>query len=115
MNREIEGIYTLWKRELIRFFRSKSRLIGSLGMPFFFWALLSVLTFLIGIYFLRVVFSLIQDYLASGEPEFWVLCSDSGAMMGFMGMAGSKIEALFLAPEFHRQGGGRCGSLSQGL
>ncbi len=40
MNREIEGIYALWKRELIRFFRSKSRLIGSLGMPFFFLAIL---------------------------------------------------------------------------
>src|SRR5512147_643651 len=50
---------------------------------------------------------LVQDYLASSEPEFWVLCSDSGAIMGFMGMAGSKIEALFLAPEFHRHGGGR--------
>ncbi len=40
MNREIEGIYALWKRELVRFFRSKSRLIGSLGMPFFFLAIL---------------------------------------------------------------------------
>ena len=27
--------------------------------------------------------------------------------MGFMGMAGSTMESLFLAPEFHRQGGGR--------
>lgn len=50
---------------------------------------------------------LVQDYLASSEPELWVLFSDSGAIMGFMGMAGSKIDALFLAPEFHRQGGGR--------
>ncbi len=50
---------------------------------------------------------LVQDYLASSEPEFWVLCSDSGAAMGFMGMAGNKIDALFLAPEFHRRGGGR--------
>jgi putative acetyltransferase len=50
---------------------------------------------------------LVQDYLASNEPEFWILCSDAGAIMGFMGMAGSKIEALFLAPEFHRRGGGR--------
>jgi ABC-2 type transport system permease protein len=40
MNRELEGIYALWKRELIRFFRSKSRVIGSLGMPFFFLAIL---------------------------------------------------------------------------
>ena len=40
MNNELEGIYALWKREIIRFFRSKSRIIGSLGMPFFFLAIL---------------------------------------------------------------------------
>jgi putative acetyltransferase len=50
---------------------------------------------------------LVREYLASGGPEFWVLCSDSGALMGFMGMSGCKMEALFLAPEFHGQGGGR--------
>jgi putative acetyltransferase len=48
-----------------------------------------------------------RDYLISDEPELWVLCSDSGAVMGFMGMSGSKMEALFLAPEFHGRGGGR--------
>ena len=40
MNKEIEAFYALWKRELIRFFRAKSRVIGSLGMPFFFLAIL---------------------------------------------------------------------------
>jgi putative acetyltransferase len=50
---------------------------------------------------------LVRDYLASSEPEFWVLCSDSGEVMGFMGMSGSKMDALFLAPECHRCGGGR--------
>lgn len=50
---------------------------------------------------------LVREYLASSGSEFWVLCSDSGVMMGFMGMSGSKMEALFLAPEFHRRGGGR--------
>src|SRR5262249_37294377 len=48
-----------------------------------------------------------RDYLASDEPELWVLCSDSGELMGFMEMAGSKVDALFLAPEFHSCGGGR--------
>jgi putative acetyltransferase len=50
---------------------------------------------------------LVRDYLASAEPEFWVLCADSGAPVGFMGLAGGKMEALFLAPEFQRRGGGR--------
>jgi putative acetyltransferase len=48
-----------------------------------------------------------RDYLASSEPEFWILCDEAGAIMGFMGMSGSKMESLFLAPEFHRRGGGR--------
>src|SRR5262245_29385207 len=50
---------------------------------------------------------LVRDYLASSGPEFWVLCGDSGTIMGFMGMSGSKMESLFLAPEFHRRGFGR--------
>jgi putative acetyltransferase len=49
----------------------------------------------------------VRDYLASSAPEFWVLCNDSGTVMGFMGMAGSKMESLFLAPEFQRRGAGR--------
>jgi len=40
MNAELSAIYALWKREIIRFFRSKSRIAGSLGMPFFFLAIL---------------------------------------------------------------------------
>jgi putative acetyltransferase len=49
----------------------------------------------------------VRNYLASTEIELWVLCDDSGAIMGFMGMSGSKMESLFLAPEFHRRGAGR--------
>jgi putative acetyltransferase len=45
--------------------------------------------------------------VALPQLEVWVLCSDSGAVMGFMGLSGSKMEALFLAPEFLRRGGGR--------
>lgn len=36
----IQNIYIIWLRELKRFFRAKSRIIGSLGMPFFFLAIL---------------------------------------------------------------------------
>jgi putative acetyltransferase len=49
----------------------------------------------------------VRDYLASSAPEFWVLRDDAGAIMGFMGMSGSKMESLFLAPEFQRRGAGR--------
>ncbi|MEM4359230.1 MAG: ABC transporter permease [Candidatus Bilamarchaeaceae archaeon] len=37
---ELNAVYFMWKREMIRFFRSKSRVIGSLGMPFFMLAIL---------------------------------------------------------------------------
>jgi len=50
---------------------------------------------------------LVQKYLASDGSDFWILRSDEGAVMGFMGMSGNKMESLFLAPEFHRRGGGR--------
>jgi putative acetyltransferase len=49
----------------------------------------------------------VRDYLASDETELWVLRSDSDEVMGFMGMSGSTMESLFLAPEFLRSGGGR--------
>jgi putative acetyltransferase len=50
---------------------------------------------------------LVRDYLASGETECWVVCDADGAVMGFMGLAGPKMESLFLAPEFHGRGVGR--------
>jgi putative acetyltransferase len=44
--------------------------------------------------------------VALADLEIWVLCSDSGSPVGFMGMSESKVEALFLAPEYCRRGGG---------
>jgi len=32
----MKGVYTIWLRETLRFVRSKSRMIGTLGMPLFF-------------------------------------------------------------------------------
>lgn len=33
------SVYTLWKRELVRFFRDRNRLFGAIGQPFIFWVL----------------------------------------------------------------------------
>ena len=41
------------------------------------------------------------------ELELWVLCADCGDAAGFMGLSGSTVEALFIAPEWSRKGGGR--------
>ena len=56
---------------------------------------------------LQAFVPMVEDYLRSAEPELWVLCASSEQVMGFMGLSGNKIDALFLAPEFQRQGGGR--------
>lgn len=50
---------------------------------------------------------LVREYVASPESELWVLSTAPGAVMGFMGLKESRIESLFLAPEFHRRGAGR--------
>jgi ABC-2 type transport system permease protein len=34
------GAFTLWQRELVRFFRQRSRVIGAIGSPAIFWLLL---------------------------------------------------------------------------
>ena len=43
---------------------------------------------------------LVREFARSGL-ETWMLCSDEGTPMGFLGLSGSKIEALFLAPEYN--------------
>jgi len=50
---------------------------------------------------------LVRNYLASNTTEFWVACSSTDVVIGFMGMSGSKMESLFLDPAHHRRGVGR--------
>lgn len=49
---------------------------------------------------------LVREVVRS-DLELWILESDERAPIGFLGLSGSKLEALFLAPEWHRKGGGR--------
>jgi putative acetyltransferase len=49
----------------------------------------------------------VSGYLAAAGPNLWTLCSDESQPIGFMGMAGDEVEALFLAPEQAGRGGGR--------
>jgi len=39
--------------------------------------------------------------------ELWVLCDDDNSLIGFMGLEGNTVEALFLDPNRFRRGGGR--------
>jgi putative acetyltransferase len=55
---------------------------------------------------IQVLLPLVRDS-ALVEMELWVLCSNVGVPIGFMGLSGAKVEALFLAPEHRRRGGGR--------
>jgi putative acetyltransferase len=56
---------------------------------------------------MTVFMPLVREYLGSNGTDFWVLCTGDGSPIGFMGLAGSKMESLFLAPEQHGRGGGR--------
>lgn len=50
----------------------------------------------------------VREYLLTATATLWVLeIGDGGAALGFMGLTGSEIDSLFLAPEFQRRGGGR--------
>ncbi len=45
--------------------------------------------------------------VALRDLEVWVLTDGDDRPIGWMGLAGSKVEALFVAPEHHGAGGGR--------
>jgi putative acetyltransferase len=55
---------------------------------------------------IQALLPLVRDAALVGL-ELWVLCSDDGAPLGFLGLSGAHVEALFLAPEHRRRGGGR--------
>lgn len=38
--------------------------------------------------------------------DLWILCDDASSPIGFMGVGERSIEALFIAPEWFRSGGG---------
>jgi ABC-2 type transport system permease protein len=42
MKQDLYAIYSIWLREMLRFFRLKSRLFGSIASPFFFLAFLGI-------------------------------------------------------------------------
>ncbi|MFB3766419.1 MAG: ABC transporter permease [Methanotrichaceae archaeon] len=42
MKQDLNAVYSIWLREMLRFFRLKSRLVGSLASPFFFLAFLGM-------------------------------------------------------------------------
>ena len=50
---------------------------------------------------------MVRAYLASDEPVFSILENGADAIAGFMGLSGAHLDALFLAPEWLGQGGGR--------
>lgn len=41
------------------------------------------------------------------DLELWVFCAGDDQPIGFMGLSGASLEALFIAPEWIRRGGGR--------
>ena len=50
---------------------------------------------------------LVAEELASDAVGWWVLVSATEALIGFLGFANDTIEALFIDPDNHGQGGGK--------
>jgi putative acetyltransferase len=50
---------------------------------------------------------LVAEELASDAVDWWVLVSATEALIGFLGFASDTIEALFIDPDHHGQGGGK--------
>ena len=50
---------------------------------------------------------LVADIFAGDTLELWVLTDEANVPIGFLGLAGSAIEALFLEPAHLGRGGGR--------
>src|SRR5215207_7116029 len=50
---------------------------------------------------------LVAEELTSDAIDWWVLVSAKGAPIGFLGFASDTIEALFIDPDYHGQGGGK--------
>lgn len=55
---------------------------------------------------IQALLPLVRDQ-ALPALDLWVLCHPDGTIAGFMGLAGSSVEALFIDPAFLRRGGGR--------
>src|SRR5512143_48917 len=50
---------------------------------------------------------LVAEELASGAIDWWVLVSAAKRPIGFLGFTNDTIEALFIDPDHHGQGGGK--------
>jgi putative acetyltransferase len=50
---------------------------------------------------------LVAETLGGGPLELWVLVGDDDVPLGFMGLDGDDIAALFLEPAWRGRGGGR--------
>ena len=50
---------------------------------------------------------LVRESLGSDQLELWVLSEDAETLIGFMGLSGNSLEAMFLDPEHLRAGHGK--------
>ncbi len=55
---------------------------------------------------IQTLLPIVRD-MALPNLEVWVGSDDNDAPIGFMGLDGNKVEALFMSPASFRQGGGR--------
>lgn len=51
---------------------------------------------------------LVAEYFQSAALELWVLTDEANVPVGFLGLGGNSIAALFMEPAHRGKGGGRC-------
>ena len=56
---------------------------------------------------IHTLLPLVREELGGNDLELWVLTTQEGRSIGFMGLSDAKVEALFLDPDHRRRGGGR--------
>src|SRR5262245_55894291 len=55
----------------------------------------------------QALLPVVRDHALPEMRELWVLCTEDSEPIGFMGLSDDSVDALFIAPEHLRRGGGR--------
>ena len=55
----------------------------------------------------QALLPIVRDVALPGFEELWILCDEDDAALGFIGLSGASLDALFIDPSYFRRGGGR--------
>jgi putative acetyltransferase len=56
---------------------------------------------------IQLLLPLVREVVLPNFEELWVVCNEGDVAVGFMGLRGRILDALFIHPSYFRAGGGR--------